>query len=109
MLQTIAEEHRAKDLKKLDLDKDSLPLERALVCSGALRVTPSSLMPCPDDNALLRKRKRIVSFWPIVHTDPENAVPEHTLFWKRVSGWRNPKTQPSRFHVDCKSAYFPKR
>ena len=60
--------------------------------------------PRPDDNALLRKRTRIASFWPTVHTDPENA-----LFWKRVSGWRNPKTQPSRFHVDGESAYFPKR
>ena len=48
----------------------------------------------PDDNALLQKRTRIASFWPIVHTDPEN-----TLFWNRVSGWRNLKTQPSRFHT----------
>ena len=51
-----------------------------------------SLRPRPDDNALLRKRTCIASFWPTVHTDPENA-----LFKKRVSGWRNPKTQPSRF------------
>ena len=30
-------------------------------------------------------------------------------FLKTVSGWRNPKTQPSCFHVDGESAYFPKR
>ena len=30
VLQAVAEEHRAKDLKELDLDRDSLPLERAL-------------------------------------------------------------------------------
>ncbi len=30
VLQTVAEEHRAKDLKELDLHRDSLPLERAL-------------------------------------------------------------------------------
>ena len=67
-----------------------------------LSVVP--LRPRPDDNALLRKRTRIALFWPIVHTDPENA-----LFGQRVSGWRNPKTQPSHSHVDGESAYFPKR
>ena len=30
VLQTIEEEHRAKDWKKLDLDRDELPVERAL-------------------------------------------------------------------------------
>ena len=30
VLQTVAEEHRAKDLKELDLDRDELPVERAL-------------------------------------------------------------------------------
>ncbi|GAA6227198.1 uncharacterized protein LOC115787620, partial [Lates japonicus] len=30
VLQTVAGEHQAKDLKELDLDRDSLPLERAL-------------------------------------------------------------------------------
>lgn len=30
VLQTISEEHRAKDINELDLDRDSLPLERAL-------------------------------------------------------------------------------
>ena len=44
-----------------------------------------------------------------IHTDPENAAPENTLFWKRVSGWKNTKSQPSPFHVDSKSAYLPKR
>ena len=31
------------------------------------------------------------------------------FFWKQVSGWKNPKTQPSRSRVDSKYAYFPKR
>ena len=49
-------------------------------------------------------------FWEnAIHMDPENAAPENTLFWKWVSGWRNPKTQPSRSRVDGESAYFPKR
>ena len=30
VLQTIEEEHRVKDLKELDLDRDELPVERAL-------------------------------------------------------------------------------
>ena len=49
-----------------------------------------------------RKRTRIASVWPTVHTDPETA-----LFWKRVSGLRNSKTHPSRSHVYGESAYFP--
>ena len=49
---------------------------------------------------LFCENARVASFWPTVHTDPENTAPENTLFWKRVSGWRNPITQPSRFHVD---------
>ena len=63
----------------------------------------------PDKNAVLRKCTRFASFWLTIHTDPENAVPENTRCWKRVSGWRNPKTQPSHFHVDGESAFFPKR
>ena len=63
----------------------------------------------PHENALLQKRTRIALFWPTVHMDPENTAPENTLFWNRVSGWRNPKMQPSRFHVDGESTYFPKR
>ena len=51
----------------------------------------------------------IASFWPTVHTDPENAATENALFWKRVPGWKNPKTQPSHSHVDSESTYFPKR
>lgn len=30
VLRTVAEEHKAKDLNELDLDRDNLPLERAL-------------------------------------------------------------------------------
>ena len=30
VLQSIAEDQRAKDLKELDLDRDKLPIERAL-------------------------------------------------------------------------------
>ena len=40
------------------------------------------LRGCPDENALLRKRTCIASFWPTVHTDHENAVPENALFLK---------------------------
>ena len=58
----------------------------------------------PHENALLRKRTTIAPFWSNVHMEPEN-----TLFWNRVSGWRNPTTQPSCFHMDGESAYFPKR
>ena len=36
----------------------------------------------PDENALLRKCTRIASFWPTVHTDPENAAPENAHFLK---------------------------
>ena len=75
----------------------------------SLKYVYQTLRPRPDDNTLLRKRTCIASFWPTVHTDPENAAPENTIFWKRVSGWRNPKMQPSRSHVDSESAYFPKR
>ena len=64
---------------------------------------------CPHENALLWKHTHIALFWPTVHTDPENTAPENALFWNQVSGWRNPKMQPSRFHVDGESAYFPKR
>ena len=59
----------------------------------------------PQENALLRKCTCIALFWPTVHTDPENAAP----FWKRLSGWKNPKMQLSRSRVNSESAYFPKR
>ena len=58
---------------------------------------------------VMRKCTCIASFRPTVHTDPENAATENALFWKQVSGWKNQKTQPSCFHVDGESAYFPKR
>ena len=47
----------------------------------------------------------------VLHRFGQPSTPTHhsALFWKWVSGWRNPKTQPSRFHVDGKSAYFPKQ
>ena len=66
------------------------------------------LRGCPHERALLQKCTCIASFWLTIHMDPENAAPEKALFWKRVSGWKNLKTQPSRFPVDTESAYFPK-
>ena len=39
---------------------------------------------CPHENALLWKRTHIASFWPTVHTDPENTAPENALFWNQV-------------------------
>ena len=36
--------------------------------------TTDRLRGRPQENALLRKRTCITSFWPTVHTDPENAL-----------------------------------
>ena len=36
-----------------------------------------SLRGRPHENALLRKCTCIASFWPTVHTDPENTAPEN--------------------------------
>ena len=58
----------------------------------------------PHENTLC-----IASFWPTGHMDPEKAASENALFWKRVSGWKDPKMQPFRSRVDSESAYFPKR
>ena len=67
------------------------------------------LRGCPLENALLQKCTCIASFWSTVQMDPENAAPENALFWKWVSGWKNPKTQPSCSRVQSESTYFPKR
>ena len=40
---------------------------------------------------------------------PSTRILKKHFFWNQVSGRRNPTTQPSRFHVDGESAYFPKR
>ena len=66
------------------------------------------LRGCPHGNAILCKHTFFASFWPIVHMDPVNTAPENTLFWNRVSGWKNSKMLPSRFSVDSESTYFPK-
>ena len=60
----------------------------------------STLRGRPHGNAFVCKRTLCI-VCPIGHTDPVNA-----LFWNLVSGWKNPKTLPSRSCVISKSAYF---
>ena len=37
------------------------------------------------------------SFWPIIHMDPVNWVPENALFWNRGSGGKILKRSPRVF------------
>ena len=53
-----------------------------------------SLSEAVHTKTLFCENASFATFWPTVHTDPENATPDNGLFWKRVSGWKNPKTQP---------------
>ena len=43
IIQEIPVPDRAKDVKNLDFDREPLPIERALGCSGASSRTPLSL------------------------------------------------------------------
>ena len=50
------------------------------LCNAATDMPFNQNSGRPHENARLRKRTRIASFWPIVHMDPENAAPENALF-----------------------------